>query len=102
VNSILTDDLMDKTIFLKNIVEGGHDKAIKKITQNYTDIKEMLSEVSMFKVEVIDRFKDKILLNIFHMQEYYGQAMADFVDCKILLLLLNFFDRSEYYFRNEN
>ena len=82
MNNIVTEDLMDKTILLKNIVEGGHDNSVKKITQNYTDIKEALSEISMFKIEYLDRFKEKILKNILDMQEYYGQAMSDFVDCK--------------------
>jgi hypothetical protein len=85
MNNIVTEDLMDKTILLKNIVEGGHDKSVKTITQNYTDIKEALSEISMFKIEVLDRFKEKILKNILDMQEYYGQAMSDFVDCKKFL-----------------
>jgi hypothetical protein len=82
MNNTVTEDLMDKTIFLKNIVEGGHDKAIKKLTQNYTDIKELLSDISMSKVDILDKFKEKILKNIFEMQEYYAQAMSDFVDCK--------------------
>ena len=90
MNNTVTEDLMDKTIFLKNIVEGGHDKSVKKITQNYTDIKEILSEISISKIEILDKFKEKILMNIFEMQDYYGQAMSDFVDCKFLIII-NYF-----------
>ncbi len=86
MNNVVTDELMEKTIYLKNTVESGHDKAVRKITQNYTDIKEILSEISMFKIEVLDRFKDKILKNTLHMQEYYGIAMSDFVDGKYILI----------------
>ena len=80
MNSLITDDLMEKTINIKRNVEGLHDNTIKKLTDNYTSVREILSEISVFKIEVMDKCKDKILSNILSMQQYYGIAMADIVD----------------------
>jgi hypothetical protein len=80
INSLIINDLMDKSSHLKNTAEGGHDNSIKRLSENYTLIKEHLSEISMFKVEVLDKIKEKILSNILQMQQYYGMAMGDIVD----------------------
>ena len=82
MNNLITDDLMDRTIYLKNQVEGGEEQCIKKLSENYTAIKETLSEHSMLKIEILDKLKDRILTNILQMQQYYGMAMSEFVDGK--------------------
>ena len=82
MNNLITDDLMDRTIVLKNTVEGGEEQCIKKLSENYTNIKELLSEHSMVKIEILDKLKEKILFNILQMQQYYGLAMSEFVDGK--------------------
>jgi hypothetical protein len=83
MNNLITDDLMDRTIYLKNTVEGGEENTIKRLSENYTSIKELLSEHSMLKIEILDKFKEKILSNILQMQQYYGLAMSEFVDGKV-------------------
>ena len=73
---------MDKSINLKNIVEHGHELTSNKLTENYTYIKEILSELSVGKFNLMDQIKETIITNILSMQQYYGSAMADFLDCK--------------------
>lgn len=80
MNGIITDELLDRSIILKNSVETGHDSAIQKLTENYTRLRELLSEISVSKVEVLDKFKDKILARILMTQQNYGLAMSDIVD----------------------
>ena len=82
MNNLITDDLMDRTIYLKNTVEGAEENSIKRLSENFTLIKELLSEHSMQKIEILDKFKEKILSNILQMQQYYGLAMSEFVDGK--------------------
>ena len=38
MNSLITDELMDKTINIKRNVEGLHDNTIRKLTENYTTV----------------------------------------------------------------
>jgi DNA-binding ferritin-like protein (Dps family) len=88
---------MDKTLNLKNNIEGGHENTIEKITDNYTIIKQYLSEYSMFKVEMLDKFKEKILSNILQMQQFYGIAMGDIIEGNNINYLL--FPFSSGYFK---
>jgi hypothetical protein len=82
INRIITDDLMDRTIFLKNTIEDGHENSVKRISENYTQIKEQMSENSMLKIEILDKLRERIISNIQQMQQYYGIAMSEFVDGK--------------------
>ena len=82
MNGLITDELLDRSISLKNSVENEHDKAIQQLTENYTRLREILSEISVNKVEVLDKFKEKILAKILMTQQYYGLAMSDIVDGK--------------------
>jgi serine/threonine protein kinase len=97
ISHIITNEIMDKTLNLKNNIEGGHENTIEKITDNYTIIKQYLSEYSMFKVEMLDKFKEKILSNILQMQQFYGIAMGDIIEGNNINYLL--FPFSSGYFK---
>jgi hypothetical protein len=87
---------MDRTIQLKNTVEDSHANSIKRYTENYTIIREMLSEMSIAKIEKLDNIKDKIMENLLTMQDYYGNATRDILEGIILIT-----SSAEYDFRNE-
>jgi hypothetical protein len=80
INILITDELMDRTIQMKNNVEGCHENSIKKLSENFTSIREGLSELSVYKVEMLDKMKEKILSSILSMQAFYGAAMGDILE----------------------
>jgi hypothetical protein len=82
VNSLITDDLMDRTISLKNTIEDGHNSYLNRYTENYTIIKEMLSEMSMAKIEKLDIIRDRLMEKMLSMQDYYGNATRDILEGK--------------------
>jgi hypothetical protein len=73
---------MDRTISLKNTVEDSHANSIKRYTENYTIIKEMLSEMSIAKIEKLDTVKDKLMENLFSMEGYYESATRDIIEAQ--------------------
>jgi hypothetical protein len=84
MNNLITDEIMDKTILMKNSIEDGHDVTMKKLTENFTCIKEILSELSVMRINMLDSAKDKIMKDILMMQQYYGVVMMDLLDCIFL------------------
>ena len=84
INRSITDDLLDQTIYLKNTIEENHQNSIKRISENYTRIKEQLSDSCMLKIDILDKLKERIIANIQQMQQYYGLAISDFVDGNFL------------------
>jgi hypothetical protein len=86
MNNLITDEIMDKTILMKNMVEDSHDATMKKLTENFTCIKEILSELSVNRINLLDSAKEKIMKDILMMQQYYGIVMMDLIDCNLFLI----------------
>jgi serine/threonine protein kinase len=83
ISSLITDDLMERTTQLKNLLEDSHNNSIKRYTENYTVIKEMLSEMSVAKIEKLDTVKENLMKNLLEMQQFYGNATRDIIEGKI-------------------
>lgn len=81
MNSHITDDLMDQTIYLKTSIDSNHERAIRRLSESYSELREILSEISMNKIEILDKFKEKLFNNVLSMQQFYGIAMGDILEC---------------------
>jgi len=67
---------------LKNNVEAIHDECITKISENYTNIKQILSEAVIYKIEASDKIDDKIREKILIFQQKTASLLFEICESK--------------------
>lgn len=83
----INTDINDKNILMKNNVEAIHDECITKISENYTQIKRIISEAVTYKIEASDKIDEKIRERILAFQEKTASLLGEIVDCKFKIFL---------------
>jgi len=76
----INNDINEKNILMKNNVEAIHDECITKISENYTLIKQILSEAVTYKIEASDKIDDKIREKILNFQQKTATLLFEICD----------------------
>jgi len=78
----INNDINEKNILLKNNVESIHDECITKISENYTQIKQIISEAVTYKIEASDKIDEKIREKILIFQQKTATLLYEICDSK--------------------
>lgn len=79
----INNDLNENNILMKNNVEAIHDECITKISDHYTQIKQILSETVTYKIEASDKIDEGIREKILMFQEKTAVLVSEICESKI-------------------
>lgn len=82
MNEVIVENLMEDAKKMKNTLEHSHNDTLKRLSDNYLAIRENLSDISVSKIEIMDKIKEKSLENFLQLQQYYGNAFSEIVEGK--------------------
>ena len=104
VNKLINEQLQENVANLKKNISLYQENSVKKIEETYDNIIKYLQTMKNSHLELIEKFKNKILSNILMMQSYYSTTMEDMMDIqnkiseiKLNITTLNKFSNQEKY-----
>ena len=71
VNKLINEQLQENVANLKKNISLYQENSVKKIEETYDNIIKYLQTMKNSHLELIEKFKNKILSNILMMQSYY-------------------------------
>jgi len=80
VNKKITDELLDKANHLKRHSESVHKNTQKELGENYSIITTELRELFSKKNEIIDKFYNKLIVDVIGVQQFYSIAISEILD----------------------
>jgi len=78
----INDDINEKNILMKNNVEAIHDECITKVSENYTQVKQIISEAVTYKIEASDKIDEKIREKILNFQQKTATLLFEICESK--------------------